>query len=288
MAMSTLLCPPNHFGVLLNAVLYAHLPLVGRMIQNVGEVVRRRCCCSERSWLSAIGGFLAITGFMIYSSAVFLFVSIEPPNVSPCFGHTVDLMSAVWFGYNILIALSEIGALIFFVGVEDESSRKNLDRGLRVYRNCVATLLAVALTVVNVYSFGETRDGRPPPCGYKDTVHATLQIFSRFVFLWLTIKRLREGGDGCGLVKGVCSTETYTLHHGWGQHGRAPSRQRELDDDSPCGLCYNYLDTMNLLRLHCGHSFHRACFSSWRNCGSRCPVCRVMFRRPDVLMAYYI
>ncbi|OQV13931.1 hypothetical protein BV898_11813 [Hypsibius exemplaris] len=281
MALSSLLCPPNHLRVLLHALLYAHLPLCGKMIQNVGEVVRRRCCCSDRSWMSVIGGTLAIAGFMVYSCAVFLFISIGSPNVSPCFGYTIDMMSAVWLLYNSLITILELVTIVVYQGLVDESSRRNLDRGTRVYRNCMAVLLALSLTVVNVYSFGEIRDGGlAPPCGYKDTVLAVLQIFSRLVFLWLTVKRIREG---CSVPRALCSTDTFTLHRGWSQQRTATCR----DLEAPCGLCYNYLDTMNLLRLHCGHSFHKACFSSWRNCGSRCPVCRIMFRRPDILLAYY-
>ncbi|GAV09282.1 hypothetical protein RvY_18851 [Ramazzottius varieornatus] len=283
MALKDGVCPPDQVGLLIDALLYAHLPLCAKLIQNVGEICRRKCCCLQQAWTSTLGGILAILFFLLYSFLVYYHVSsITFPVVSTCFAKSTELMTGLWLCFNGLISVSEVMTLIVCQGLVDTWSKRNLDKGTRIYRNCMSALLAISLTAVNVYSFMVANSGSldSVSCGPKDMIHDGLQIFSRSVFIWFTIRQASGCASSCSSARDICGADTCTLSSVWEEPQCAAQ-------SSPCGLCYNSSDRDHLMQLNCGHSFHRDCFSSWRNCGSQCPVCRKNFRRPDVLLAYY-
>lgn len=113
LSLTSLLCPHNRMNLVFH-VLFAHLPLCGHMIQNIGEAVRRRCGCNAQSWLSAFGGILSIILYMLYSVAVYRYLSFGPPNVSHCFAYVMDMTKTVWLFHNCLMTLVELVTIVVY------------------------------------------------------------------------------------------------------------------------------------------------------------------------------
>lgn len=142
----------------------------------------------------------------------------------------------------------------------------------------MAGLLVVVLSGINVMALvlSHAPTYSLYPCGYRDFVHNIMQIIARFAFLYVTVNTKQD----CGGSLGVCNTDSVIMQHTWVSGRLAVC-------SSPCGLCYKTAESEGcLVELQCGHSYHKACFKTWKNCGTRCPVCSVVFRRPYVQQAF--
>ncbi|XP_055336196.1 uncharacterized protein LOC129586797 [Paramacrobiotus metropolitanus] len=271
-SFTTLLCPHSRHNIMYY-ILYAFLPLCGHMIQNIGEAVRQRCCCRSQSWLSACGGIIASSIYVLFSVAVYLLITLFPPHVANCYAYLLESTTAVWIGYNGFMAFVELVTIVVYQGLADEVSKDNLSVGVKIFRNCMAGLMVVILSGINIVSLAEAHMsvGSYAPCGYRIVVHNIMQIIARLIFFYVTVTHRRD----CGSTLGECNTDSVVIQQSWGSEGMGT-------DYSSCGLCYDSRSKGDYWELQCGHLYHKECFDTWRNCGSRCPVCRMVFRRAEV------
>ncbi|OWA50043.1 hypothetical protein BV898_14574 [Hypsibius exemplaris] len=180
--------PAQHVRLTINAVMLGHIPLCGKMIQIVGHTARRTCACSVQKWLHAIGGVIAMLGYFLYSYLVTYYLNINAPSVSQCFADTISHTSGVWLFYNLLITLMEITITCVFQGLDSATSRQNLEKGTVLFRTTMTGVLAVSLTLVNLWALNEALFVLHESCGYKDVAHNCLQIAARIAFAVITVR----------------------------------------------------------------------------------------------------
>ena len=63
--------------LILHAILFGHIPLCGKMIQNIGQTVRRKCRCDNSPWKRVLGGIAGILFYATYSCAIVYRLQIQ-------------------------------------------------------------------------------------------------------------------------------------------------------------------------------------------------------------------
>ena len=231
--------------------------------------------CSVQKWLRAIGGILAMVGYLMYSYLVTYYLNINAPSVSQCFADTINHTSIVWLFHNLLITLMEVTTTCVFQGLDSLNSRQNLEKGTVLFRTITTGLLAVSLTVVNLMSLNDTLYVFSEYCGYKDVAHNCLQIVARLAVIIVAVRNQQES-EAFHRLRTVESLM-------YQKSAADVSRAREIQLE-PCGLCFDRTDHGNILRRlpNCQHTFHPRCFDPWQNFGHRCPSCRAIFVRTTI------
>ena len=56
--------------------------------------------------------------------------------------------------------------------------------------------------------------------------------------------------------------------------------------DKECSICCEaYVSNNKLSTLGCNHTFHKRCLDRWARRSNQCPLCRAIFRRPNMRTA---
>ncbi|XP_055340913.1 uncharacterized protein LOC129589995 isoform X2 [Paramacrobiotus metropolitanus] len=265
--------PELQVRLLAHAVMFGQIPLCGKMIKNIGQTVRRKCQCDENIWRRSVGGVMAIALYFIYACVVAKHITIAAPLVSECFGRQINKMTSVWIAYNFIVALVEVVTIFVYQGLVTPTARSQMDKGTALFRSSLTGVLAVSLTIVNGIGLHDTLVN--DICGYRDMVNNILQIVARVAFIYITV----NGESDEELMQKLRNVESLTYHNS------ATSIPAAAEED-PCGLCYG-MDTEEerpLVKLAgCRHTFHAECFAAWENVGNRCPVCRSVFQRSEIV-----